>query len=127
MGVIAEAVRHMLAAGMDAAAVADAVAAMEAAMPMEGMTVGKADAAERKREADRERQRRKRATAKEENGRADDSQKSQVSHEVAECRATSATSRDGGDPSPEEKRKVSPCTPSKEKNPTLSQFHPVGS
>lgn len=121
MGVIAEAVRHMLAAGMDAAAVADAVAAMEAAMPMEGMTVGKADAAERKREADRERQRRKRATAKEENGRADDSQKSQVSHEVAECRATS---RDGGDPSPEEKRKVSPCTPSKEKTQPSPNFTP---
>lgn len=112
MGVIAEAVRHMLAAGMDALAVADAVAAMEAATPAEGLASRNADATERKRAADRERMRRKRGAAKPANGRQDDGAKS---HEVANCRATSATPRDGCDPSPEAKRKVSPCTPSKEK------------
>ncbi|MFG1284868.1 HNH endonuclease [Xanthobacter autotrophicus] len=57
MGVIAEAVRHMLAAGMSPDAVIDAVAAMEAAMPAEMAGSRNSDAVERKRAADRERMR----------------------------------------------------------------------
>ena len=94
MGVIAEAVRHMLAAGMTADAVIDAVAAMEAAAPKAVDEV-----AERKRAADRERMRMKR-----------------------DRRATSRDSRDNGDicdPLSPEQRKVSPCTPSKETQPSI--------
>ncbi|MFG1331122.1 hypothetical protein V5F41_07690 [Xanthobacter autotrophicus] len=114
MGVIAEAVRHMLAAGMSPDAVTDAVAAMEAAMPAEMAASGNSDAVERKRAADRERMRRKREAAR----GSDDRAISQVSHEVADCRATSAISRDGCDPSLD---KMSPTPP---KNYSLPSFTP---
>lgn len=124
MSMIAAALRELIAAGLAGDELVAAVARIEAEMAVSAPTDRSSAAAERKREADRERQRRKRATAKEENGRADDSQKSQVSHEVADCRAISATSRDECDPSPEEKRKVSPCTPSKEKTQPSPNFTP---
>lgn len=129
MGVIAEAVRHMLAAGMAPDAVTHAVAAMEAAMPAEIAASRNSDAVERKRAADRERLRRKRETAKAQPASSGDRTTSQVSQEVVDCRATSATSRDECEPSPEEKRKVSPCTPSKEKtqpSPSIPPSVPKG-
>ncbi|MFG1222157.1 hypothetical protein [Xanthobacter wiegelii] len=98
MSMIAAALRELIAAGLTGDELVAAVARIEAEMAVSVPPDRSSDAAERKREADRERQRRKRESARAANGRADDWEKSQVSHEVADCRATSATSRDAGDP-----------------------------
>lgn len=124
MSVIAAALRELMAAGLTGDELVAAVSRIEAEMAVPSPVARSSDAAGRKREADRERQRRKREAARAANDRADDPDKSQVSHEVADCRATSPISRDGGDPSPEEKRKVSPCTPSKEKTQPSPNFTP---
>lgn len=121
MSVIAAALRELMAAGLTGDELVAAVARIEAEMAVSATSDRSSAAAERKREADRERMRRKREAARATNSRPDDREKSQVSHEVADCRATAATSRD---PSPEEKRKVSPCTPSKEKTQPSPNFTP---
>lgn len=98
MSVIAAALRELIAAGLAGDELVSAVARIEAEMAVSSPVARSSDAAERKREADRERMRRKREAARATNGRAHHQEKLQVSHEVANCRATSATSRDGGDP-----------------------------
>ncbi len=98
MSMIAAALRELIAAGLAGDELVAAVARIEAEMEVSAPVARSSGAAERKREADRERQRRKREAARAANGRSHRQEKSQVSHEVADCRATSATSRDGGDP-----------------------------
>lgn len=98
MSVIAAALRELIAAGLAGDELVAAVARIEAEMAVSSPVARSSDAAERKREADRERLRRKREVARAANSRAHHQETSQVSHEVADCRATSATSRDGGDP-----------------------------
>lgn len=124
MRVIAAALRELIAAGLAGDELVAAVARIEAEMAVSASTDRSSDAAERKREADRERMRRKREAARAANGRVDNRSTSHVSREIADCRATSAISHDDGDPSPEEKRKVSPCTPSKEKTQPSPNFTP---
>lgn len=109
MSVIAAALRELMAAGLTGDELVAAVARIEVEMAVSAPADRSSDAAERKREADRERMRRKREAARHSDVRAT----SQASQDVADCRANSATSHDDGDPSPEKKRKVSPCTPSR--------------
>lgn len=94
MSVIAAALRELMAAGLTGEALVAAVGRIEATLPAGASAGGFENAVERKRAADRERMRRKREAAR----GSDDRATSQVSQEVADCRATSATSRDGGDP-----------------------------
>ncbi|MFG1183251.1 hypothetical protein [Xanthobacter aminoxidans] len=124
MSVIAAALRELMAAGLTGDELVAAVARIEAEMAVSAPGPRMSAAAERKREVDRERMRRKREAARAANGRVDNRSTSQVSREIADCRATSTTSHDDGEPSPEEKRKASPCTPSKEKTQPSPNFTP---
>lgn len=112
MSVIAAAVRHMLASGMNHDAIVTAVAEMEAAMPLR-QEIDPAVA--RKRAADRERMRAKREVARQSRDNGDITRQSQESRDNCDSRATSFPPAFPAPSSPEEKRKVSPWTPSKEK------------
>lgn len=102
MGVIAEAARHMLAAGMDHDKVIEAIAGMEAALaPARDMV------AERKRAADRDRLRAKRDIARQSRDSSDNC-------DVAADR----------DPSP--KQRVSPTPPSETQPSTIPPSPPKG-
>lgn len=86
MSAIAAAVKHMLAAGMAADAIVAAVEEMEATSPQAQVM----DAADRKRERDRDRIAAKRAAAKESR---DIERQSPESRDMSDSRATSATPR----------------------------------